>query len=105
MQIKKVGVIGCGLMGHGIAQVAAQGGCSVVVVEAAQGALDAGLARIEKSVAKLGQKAVEKGKATAEQAQADGSINPKLIGSGFRIQHRFWLQASSLIEEQTFTPR
>ena len=70
MQIKKVGVMGCGLMGHGIAQVAAQGGCEVVVVEAAQAALDAGLARIDKSVAKLGQKAVEKGKATAEQAEA-----------------------------------
>ena len=32
MQIKKVGVIGCGLMGHGIAQVAAQGGCDVVAI-------------------------------------------------------------------------
>src|SRR5438552_3911216 len=36
MQIKKVGVIGCGLMGHGIAQVAAQGGCVVVAVETEQ---------------------------------------------------------------------
>jgi len=70
MQIKKVGVMGCGLMGHGIAQVAAQGGCEVVVVEADQGALDKGLARIEKSVQKLGQKAVEKGKMSADQAAA-----------------------------------
>ena len=45
MQIKKVGVVGCGLMGHGIAQVAAQGGCTVVAVETEQRFLDAGLAR------------------------------------------------------------
>jgi 3-hydroxybutyryl-CoA dehydrogenase len=61
MQIKKVGVIGAGLMGHGIAQVAAQGGCDVVVVETEQGALDKGLGRIDKSLAKLAEKAKEKG--------------------------------------------
>ena len=61
MQIKKVGVIGCGLMGHGIAQVAAQGGCDVVVVETEQKFLDTGLARIDKSLAKLAEKAKEKG--------------------------------------------
>ncbi len=61
MQIKKVGVIGAGLMGHGIAQVAAQGGCDVVVVETDQKALDTGLGRIDKSLAKLAEKAKEKG--------------------------------------------
>jgi 3-hydroxyacyl-CoA dehydrogenase len=61
MQIKKVGVIGAGLMGHGIAQVAAQGGCDVIVVETDQKALDTGLARIDKSLAKLAEKAKEKG--------------------------------------------
>ncbi|HVS19998.1 MAG TPA: 3-hydroxybutyryl-CoA dehydrogenase [Planctomycetota bacterium] len=82
MEIKKVGVIGCGLMGHGIAQVAAQGGCEVVVVEAVQTALDAGKARIEKSVAKLAEKAVEKGKISSEQAkaQAEGTL-ARLEGS------------------------
>jgi 3-hydroxyacyl-CoA dehydrogenase len=40
MEIKKVGVIGCGLMGHGIVQVAAQGGCEVVAVETQQEFLD-----------------------------------------------------------------
>ena len=33
MEIKKVGVVGCGLMGHGIVQVAAQAGFDVTVVE------------------------------------------------------------------------
>ena len=71
MAIKKVGVIGCGLMGHGIVQVAAQGGFEVVACEAEQRFLDSGLARIDKSLAKLAEKAVEKGKATPEQAQAN----------------------------------
>ncbi len=68
MQIKKVGVMGCGLMGHGIAQVAAQGGCDVAVVETGQALLDQGLARIRGSLEKLSHKAVEKGKQSAEQA-------------------------------------
>ena len=65
MEIKKVGVLGCGLMGHGIAQVAAQAGYEVVVREVSQEKLDMGVGRIEKQLAR----AVEKGK--AEQADAD----------------------------------
>jgi 3-hydroxybutyryl-CoA dehydrogenase len=64
-EIKNVGVLGCGLMGHGIAQVAAQGGYDVVVREVDQATLDKGLGKIEKQLAR----AVEKGK--AEQADAD----------------------------------
>ena len=71
MELKKIGVVGCGLMGHGIVQVAAQAGYTVVAVETAQVALDKGLARIERSLAKLAEKSVERGKATAEQAEAD----------------------------------
>ena len=70
MAIKKVGVVGCGLMGHGIVQVAAQGGFDVVAVETDEGALKKGLERIDKSLAKLAEKAIEKG-APAEQAQAN----------------------------------
>ena len=70
MEIKKVGVVGCGLMGHGIVQVAAQGGFEVVAFEADEGALDKGVGRIEKSLAKLAQKLVEKGKQSADQSDA-----------------------------------
>lgn len=70
MELKKIGVVGCGLMGHGIVQVAAQAGFEVVAVEMQQDALDKGLARIEKSLAKLAEKSVERGKATAEDAEA-----------------------------------
>jgi 3-hydroxyacyl-CoA dehydrogenase len=72
MQVNKVGVVGCGLMGHGIAQVAAQAGLQVVVVESKKEFLDSGLARIDKSLAKLSEKAVEKGK-TPEQAKAEAA--------------------------------
>jgi 3-hydroxybutyryl-CoA dehydrogenase len=62
--IAKVGVLGCGLMGHGITQVAAQSGFEVVVREVDQGALDKGIGKIEKQLAR----AVEKGKASSEDA-------------------------------------
>jgi len=47
MEINKVGVVGCGLMGAGIAQVCAQAGLHTVVRETDQAALDHGLKRIE----------------------------------------------------------
>jgi 3-hydroxybutyryl-CoA dehydrogenase len=75
MEIAKVGVVGCGLMGHGIAQICAQAGWDVVVCEADQGALDKGVAKIDKQLAR----AVEKGK--LEPADADavrGRIAPTL---------------------------
>ena len=66
MEIKKVGVIGCGLMGSGIAQVAAQSGYQVVVSEINDELLIKGL----KSIDKILSKAVEKGKLTEEDKAA-----------------------------------
>jgi 3-hydroxybutyryl-CoA dehydrogenase len=56
MQIKHVGVIGCGLMGSGIAQVAATAGFQVTVLEAEQAFLDRGFKGIERSLAKFAEK-------------------------------------------------
>jgi len=56
MEIKKVGVLGCGLMGSGIAQVAATAGFDVTVLEVEQKYLDKGFAGIEKSLAKFSEK-------------------------------------------------
>ena len=70
MAIKKVGVLGCGLMGSGIAQVSAMAGYDVVVLETEQKAIDKGFAGIEKSLGKLTEKPVEKGGITAEQKSA-----------------------------------
>jgi 3-hydroxybutyryl-CoA dehydrogenase len=75
VEISKVGVVGCGLMGHGITQVCAQAGWGVVVREVSQEKLDAGIGKIEKQLAK----AVERGK--LEQAEAEavrGRIHPTL---------------------------
>jgi 3-hydroxybutyryl-CoA dehydrogenase len=66
MEIRKVGVLGCGLMGSGIAQVAAQSGHATIVREVNQDLLDKGLASIDKFLAK----SVEKGRATPEQQAA-----------------------------------
>jgi 3-hydroxyacyl-CoA dehydrogenase len=79
MSMQRVGVVGCGLMGHGIVQVAAQGGFQVVAVETEQKFLEGGLARIDKSLAKLAEKAVKDGKATAEQAQSKAAETRKRI--------------------------
>ena len=73
MAISKVGVLGCGLMGHGISQICAQQGWDVVVREIDQAPLDKGMGKIEKQLAR----AVEKGK--MEQSEADavrGRITP-----------------------------
>ncbi len=67
MEIKKVGVLGCGLMGSGIAQVAATAGFDVVVLEQDQKFLDKGFAGIEKSLSRLVERGPEKGGLTAEQ--------------------------------------
>lgn len=63
MEIKKVGVLGCGLMGSGIAQVAASAGFETVVGEVSDDLIKKGFAGIEKSLTKF----AEKGTITAEQ--------------------------------------
>jgi 3-hydroxybutyryl-CoA dehydrogenase len=75
MQIQRVGVLGCGLMGHGIAQVTAQAGCEVVVREIDPDVLVRGLRRIEQQL----DRAVEKGKIERPEADATrGRINGTL---------------------------
>lgn len=63
MELKTVGVVGCGLMGSGIAQIAAQAGYDVVVREVDDDALAKGRGRVEKFLGK----AVAKEKITQEQ--------------------------------------
>ena len=50
MMIKSVGVVGCGLMGSGIAEVAARAGLDVVVTESSPSAAEAGMARVANSM-------------------------------------------------------
>jgi 3-hydroxybutyryl-CoA dehydrogenase len=56
MKIKKVAVLGCGLMGSGIAQVCAQAGCEVTVVEVSEDLLKKGLGGIERQLQKMVEK-------------------------------------------------
>ncbi|HWY18132.1 MAG TPA: 3-hydroxybutyryl-CoA dehydrogenase [Solirubrobacteraceae bacterium] len=65
-RVEKVGVLGAGLMGHGIAQVAAQSSYEVVLREVDDATLQKGIGKIEKQLAR----AVEKGKSSREDADA-----------------------------------
>jgi len=71
---KQVGVLGAGLMGHGIAQVAAQAGYEVVLREVDEATLAKGVGKIEKQLAR----AVEKGKSTQEDAD---SVRARIHGT------------------------
>jgi 3-hydroxybutyryl-CoA dehydrogenase len=66
MSIKKIGIIGTGTMGHGIAQIAAGSGFDVLIKDADDGRSQKGAEKIEKSWGKL----VEKGKLAADAAAA-----------------------------------
>jgi 3-hydroxybutyryl-CoA dehydrogenase len=75
MQIKKVGVLGCGLMGSGIAQVSASAGYDVTVLEAEQKFLDKGFAGIEKSLAKFAEKGTIKEPADTVRGRIKGTTD------------------------------
>lgn len=66
MEIRKIGVVGAGQMGSGIAQVAAQAGYEVVLRDVEQRFLERGLAGIQRSLGKL----LEKGRLTQKQYDA-----------------------------------
>lgn len=66
MEIRKVGVIGAGTMGNGIAHVLARSGYDVVLCEVAQQFLDRGIATIRKNL----QREVEKSKITSQESDA-----------------------------------
>ena len=113
MEISKVGVAGCGLMGHGIAQVSAEAGFDVVVSEVSQEALDKGIGKIEKQLAR----AVDKGK--VEQADADavrGRIHPTLdlaefadcdlvieaVTEDLPTKIELWKELDGIVKEEAF---
>jgi len=74
MTIEKVGVVGCGLMGSGIAQVAANAGCQVTVREVSPQLVEKGLHSIDKNLQRL----VDKG--TLPQAERD-QVRGRLRGT------------------------
>ena len=65
MAINKVAVLGCGLMGSGIAQVCAQGGRDVTVIEVSEEYLNRGIGGIDRQLTRM----VEKGKLNAQDKE------------------------------------
>jgi 3-hydroxybutyryl-CoA dehydrogenase len=81
MEVKTIGVVGAGQMGSGIAQVAAQAGYQVLLLDASEEALRRGLEAIRRSLAKF----LEKGRITEEALEAAlGRIRTTLDLEDFR---------------------
>jgi len=74
MEIKKIGVVGCGIMGSGIAQVCAQSGYHVIVSDVDDNLLKKGLSSIDKILSR----SVEKGKISSEEKE---SIQNRMQGT------------------------
>jgi len=88
MDVKKLGVVGAGQMGQGIAQVAAQAGLDVMIVDAAPDFAQMGVAKIKKTLDRL----VERGK--LEAATRDGVMSHLKVGQA----HRDLLECDVVIE-------
>ena len=112
MEIKKVGVLGCGLMGAGIAQTAVSAGFETVVREVSDELIEKGFASIEKSLAKF----AEKGTITAEQqkefrgrlsgttsfeALADCDIIIEAIIENLEEKHKTYRQLDAICKPET----
>jgi 3-hydroxybutyryl-CoA dehydrogenase len=88
VNVKKIGVVGAGQMGQGIAQVAAQAGIDVIVVDAAPDFAQAGVGKIKKTLDRL----VEKGKLDA--VARDGTMSHLRAG----VNHRDLVDCDVVIE-------
>jgi 3-hydroxybutyryl-CoA dehydrogenase len=94
-RIKRVGVIGAGTMGNGVAQVFAQHGYEVHLVDAVAPALDRARGTIEKSFGKF----VEKGKLTAEQR--DAALGRLTTGTDVQVLADVDYVVEAIIEDAT----
>lgn len=111
MEIKKVGVLGCGLMGAGIAQVAATAGFEVVVLEVEQKYLDKGFAGIDKSLAKFAEKGTLKESAetvrarlkgtTKKEELADCDIVIEAIIENLEVKKRMFASLEGIVKKET----
>src|ERR1700754_4832686 len=92
---ERVGVVGCGLMGSGIAEVAARAGCDVVVVEVAPEAAEAGRARIVRSI----DRALGGGK--LDEADRDGALARLLVTTDREALADRQIVVEAVIEDET----
>ncbi len=93
MEIKKIGVIGAGTMGNGIAQTFASYGYEVLMIDIDQKFLDNGMSTIKKSLAKM----VEKAKMT--QADAEATIQRIKTGTDLGLVRDCQLVVEAVVEK------
>jgi 3-hydroxybutyryl-CoA dehydrogenase len=94
-RIDRVGVVGGGLMGAGIAEVCARSGCDVVVTEVSADAVAAARARMEKSVGR----AVKAGKVTAAEAEQALSRIAVVVGLDGLADRQLVIEAATENEQ------
>src|SRR3954451_10781102 len=109
-EIKKVGVVGCGLMGHGIAQVAATTGYDVTIREVDEALCQKGMSLIDKQL----DRAVSKGRSTQEDADAirgrlttttdygalaDCDLVIEAITENLDAKHAMWKELNGIVKE------
>jgi len=110
-EISKVGVLGAGLMGHGIAQVAAQAGFDVVLYEIDSAQLARGLGRIEKQLARAVEKEkLDQAGAQAVTARIQGTLDPadlagcdlvlEAITEDLQAKRALWRQLDELVKPE-----
>jgi 3-hydroxybutyryl-CoA dehydrogenase len=107
--IRQVGILGCGVMGHGITQVVATAGYDVVVREVDDATLSRGLAKIEKQL----DRAVQKERSTREEADAirgrimgtteyavlaDSDLIIEAITEDLSLKHAMWKEVDALVK-------
>jgi 3-hydroxybutyryl-CoA dehydrogenase len=112
-ELKKVGILGAGLMGHGIAQISAEAGYDVVLREVDDATLSKGLGKIEKQLAR----AVEKEKATQEEADAvrgriqgttdygdlaDCDLVIEAITEDLELKLEMWKEVDGIVKREAF---
>ncbi|MGO9960290.1 MAG: 3-hydroxyacyl-CoA dehydrogenase family protein [Solirubrobacteraceae bacterium] len=112
-EANRVGVLGCGLMGHGITQVAAQAGYEVVVRERHEALLARGIAMIDKQLAR----AVEKGRSSQEAADAvrariegttdyralaDCDVVVEAITEDLALKREVWSEVDTIVKPEAF---
>ena len=111
--ISKVGVLGCGLMGHGIAQICAQADWDVIVREVDQEKLEAGMAKIEKQLAKaVGKGKLEQGDADAIRARitptldyadlADCDLVIEAITEDLDGKLEMWKEVDGIVKDEAY---
>jgi 3-hydroxybutyryl-CoA dehydrogenase len=112
MEIRRVGVLGCGLMGAGIAQVAATAGYQTVVKEVSEEFITKGFGGIEKSLAKFAEKGTISGEqqteirgrlsgATSFEALADCDIIIEAIIENLEEKRSTYRQLDAICKPET----